>query len=175
MTGPTSLYQICREYLVACEQALALTPGGPIDRSYVSPGPPAWDCCEQLTVHAGGPSIGDTAPLQPPLQPGHRVVGTGTVNLITMTATILRPSPTLMADGEGWETPDPADMDAAAQNTCADVWTVWEHLKSLRRQGVLWPPPRELFIDPAVPLQTAGGCSGWQIQVRVSLDGFATV
>lgn len=173
--GPDDLYVLCAEYLEVCRQAVALAPGGPIERCFVSPGPPAWDCPEQLTVHAGGPVIADTAPLQPPLMPGHRIQQTGTLNLVTMTATVLRCAPVQGEYGEGLEVPAESDLDTSARVTLGDVWTIWMHLKTLKKSGVLWAPnERELILDPAVVLNTMGGVAGWQVQVRVGLGGFST-
>lgn len=165
----TDLYDLCGEYLQACIDALAGAPGGPIDRAFVSPGPPAWDCPEQLTVHAGGPVIGDTMPLSPPLQTGHRIEETGTLNLVTMTATVLRCSPSVSGRGM----PSPVELDAAAQNTLGDVWAIWNFLVSRKRSEALWgPKTRELILDPAVVLNPAGGTAGWQLQIRVHLGGY---
>lgn len=173
------LYLLCREYLDACEAAVALSPGGAIGRAFVSPGPPAWDCCPQLTVHAGGPAEGDTAPLSPPLQAGHRPE-VGIVNLIAMTATVIRCVPGLQ-DGSDL-LPSPEDIEAAAVATLGDVWTIWNHLLTLKRDGSIFAGPydgdphqREMFLDPAVALNTAGGCAGWQLQIRVQLGGYRTV
>lgn len=170
----TDLYDACFDLLVAAAEAVGTTPGGAIDRAYVSPGPPAWDC-EQLTVHAGGPAVGDTAPLQPPLQPGHRVAGTGMVNIVEMTVTVLRcctPVPT--SEGEGIIIPSAQGIAEAAELSLADLWAIWNHVATRKRNGTLFPPAktREMFFDPAVALNTQGGCSGWQIQMRVQLDGY---
>lgn len=170
----SDLYDLCDEYLSACAAAVATTPGGAIDRAFVSPGPPAWDCCPQLSVHAGGPAEGDTAPLSPPLQPGHRPK-VGIVNVVAMTATVLRCVPTV---DEGGRFPSPLAIDAAAQETIADVWAIWNHLLTAKRSGALFPgidgdpDQREMFLDPAVALNSAGGCAGWQIQIRVQLWGY---
>src|SRR6266705_1969139 len=94
MSGPNDLFDICSEWLAACEAAVAPTEGGPIPRSFVSPGPPAWDCCPQLTVH-GGYAIADTLPLIPVLGPGHRSTDQGGVVLVPLVATVLRCVPTL--------------------------------------------------------------------------------
>jgi hypothetical protein len=172
----TDLYDVSRELLEACAQALALTPGGAIDRAYVSPGVPAWDC-EQLTVHAGGPVVADTAPLQPPLQPGRRIEEVGMVNLVTITATVIRccvPGPE--AEGQTIYFPPAEDLDAVAKVILADCWAIWNHVATLKRAGTLWPPKtRELFFDPAVAVGASGGCAGWQMQMRVQLDGFRTL
>lgn len=175
--GATSLYDLCEEYLDACEAAVALGPGGAIPRAFVAPGPPAWDCCPQLTVHAGGPAEGDTAPLSPPLQTGHRPE-VGIVNLIGMTATVIRCVPTLQEGSTAL--PSPASIDAAAQQTLSDIWTIWNHLLTLKRDGLIFagtdgdPHQREMFLDPAVALNSAGGCAGWQLPIRVQLGGYRT-
>ena len=50
-----------------------------------------------------------------------------------------------------------ADLDAAAQKTIADVWSIWNHVRNEYRKGLLFPPfpERELFFDPAVAITTA--------------------
>lgn len=166
----TGLYDLCAEFLAACAAAVELAPGGAIDRAYVSPGPPAWDCAPQLTVHAGGPIVGDTMPFAPPLEVGHRIQNTGIVNLATMTATVLRCSPVPSKTGIA---PTPASLDAAAQQTLGDVWAIWNYLASRKRSSQLWAPrERELVFDPAVALGSQGGASGWQVQIRVQIDGY---
>lgn len=175
MGAATDLYDLCKEYLGACVEAVALSPGGPIDRAFVAPGNPAWDCCPQLTVHAGGPAIADTAPLSPPLQPGHRIADVGAVHLVTMTATVIRCSPGV---GENGELPTAAELDATSQETLGDLWSIWNHVATLKREGLIFAAPdgnaktREMFFDPAVALGTQGGCSGWQVQIRVQLGGY---
>jgi hypothetical protein len=168
------LYGLCREFLIACEEAVALAPGGPIDRSFVSPGPPAWDCCPQLTVHAGGPVVSDTAPLRPPLQIAHRIQGHVELNLVTLTATVIRCVPGLPENS--LDAPDADALDASSETTLGDVWSIWNHIATRKRDLSLWgPKEREVVLDPAVALNAAGNCAGWQVQVRVQLDGYRTV
>lgn len=169
-TGSDDLYSACVDYLAACYAALADTPAGPPSRYYVSPGPPAYDC-EQLTVYAGGPAVADTFPLQPMLAPGHRVNVQGKVNLLAITATIIRCVPIV---GENGEYPDPIDMNTAARQTNADLWAIWNHVGREKRAGTLYPPKeRELFFDPAVAINQQGGFGGWAIQIRVALEGYS--
>lgn len=175
MAGPTDLYSLCAEYLAACKTAVASTPGGPITRAFVCPGVPAWDCCPQLTVHAGGPAEADTLPLQPPLAPGERPAVQGAVHLVNMTATVLRCTPTLEEDGQNLILPSEAALEAAAVETLSDVWAIWATVRGLYRAGTLFATDagrRELFFDPAVPVRPAGGCAGWEIQIRVALGGY---
>lgn len=168
--GPGDVYQAATDYLNLCLVALATTTGGAPARSFVSPGVPAWDCPNQLSVHVGGPAIADTLPLVPVLQPGHRVTTTGEVNLLGLTATILRCAPLPSANGQP---PTPAQINAVSQVTTADLWAIWAHIKAGKRAATFFAPKeRELFIDPAVSLNQAGGVCGWEITIRVQLDGY---
>lgn len=176
MSGTESLYALCDELLVAASQACELSRGGAMDRVYVSPGPPAWDCPNQLTVHAGGPAEADTAPLQPPLQPYHRVDDGLLMNMITLTITALRCAPS-WGEAPSTSTPSIEALEEAAKETLDDVWCIWNHVATRKRDGTLFPPKktRELIFDQALPLLTEGGIAGWQMQMRVQLDGFTTV
>lgn len=171
----TDLYDTCEELLVVCADAVKPTPGGPFTRAYVSPGPPAWDC-EQLTVHSVGPAIGDTQPLQPPLQTLHRVSTTGFVNLVTLIVTPLRCVTTIGKNGEIPIAPPAVSLVADADKLYADLWAIVNTVKSRYRQGTLFSPvgcaKREFTLDPTVVLNTQGGLMGWQIQYRVQLDGY---
>lgn len=172
-TGSSDLYALADEYLDACVIALADTPDGPPDRVFVSPGVPSWDCPEQLTVHIGAPVVADTFPLQPSLSPAHRVTVQGEVDVIVVTATILRCVPTVDDYGN---LPSPATIDAAAQQTCADLWAIWNHIKKGKRDGTLFAPKeREFRLDPAVSLPQGGGAAGWQIPIVVQLDGYRPI
>lgn len=172
--GPSDLYDVCSQLLAAANEALGLDgAGGTIDRAYVSPGPPAWDCCPQLTVHAGGPSQGDTAPLQPPLQPGHRAGDGRVVSLVSVTLTVLRCIPVIEGEGQSLLLPSADDLEDAARDTMGDAWAIWNHVEFLKKTGALFPPKeREMFFDPAVVLASAGGCAGYQMQFRIQLNGF---
>lgn len=164
------LFSAATELLAACEAAIATAPGGAIARAFVSPGLPALDCCPQLTVHAGGPGEADTQPLTTPLQPGHRVSQTALVNLIQFTITVVRCSPSEAI-------PPAAALQASAEETFGDLWALWNVLKQEHRAGNLFdaeagPGSRELFFDPAIPLNPQGGCAGWLVPLRVSLGGY---
>lgn len=174
-TGSDDLYALSVEYLTACLTALADTPAGPPSRYYISPGPPAWDCCDQLTVHTTGPATADTFPLQPMLAPGHRAQNQGKVNLIGVVATILRCAPMLGEDGT---LPDPIAFNTCSRQTCADMWAIWNHVSRAVRAKTLFTSTsdqREVFFDPAVAQIQQGGCAGWGIGIRVALDGYVPV
>lgn len=175
MSGVDDLYTLCREYLDACAAAVATAPGGAIARAYVATALPAFDC-EQLTVHAGGPAEGDTAPLQPPLQLGHRADNVGAVHLINMTATVCRCAPVITSKGQTVLNPNIAQMEAHSRITLGDLWAIWNYIRARYRDDTLFTTTmgrrRELFFDPAVAVNTAGGITGWQVQIRVQLDGY---
>lgn len=163
------LFTAANEYLVACHEALATTQEGAPTRYFISPGPPAWDCPDQLTVHVGGPSVADTLP-QGVLDPGHRATVTGQVNLVVLTATILRCAPTVDDDGNF---PTPQQLDAASTVLLDDLWAIWNYVRSAKTNDALFPPrERELIQDPAIALAPQGGIAGWQITVRVQLGGY---
>lgn len=167
------LYNLCGSLLAACMEAVETTPGGAIDRAFVSPGNPAFDCAPQLTVHAGGPYIADTMPLQPPLQPAHRVGDGRALIMVAMTVTVLRCAPTLEQHGQTIALPGADDLDACAAEVLADCWAIYNHVFNLKRDGLLFgPKTREVIFDPAVPLNLAGATAGWQIQFRVQLNGY---
>ncbi len=170
MVGPTDLFDCAAEWLAACNAVLALTDAGPIDRAYVSPGPPSWDCCPQLTVHAGY-VMADTQPLAPFLMAGHRADVTGGVIIVPLVCTVIRCCPVFEENGDP---PSGPEYEAVAAKVTADAWSILNFTWNQYRDGLLFAPAcdRELFLDPGVPLQPAGGCAGFQIQVRVTLFGF---
>ncbi len=131
--------------------------------------------CPMACVHVGGTAEGMTAPLMPPLMPGERARVQGAVHLVALTATVLRCSPVIGGDGQIPVLPSTAELTASARETMGDVWAVWNHVRTRVKAGTLFASPsgrREVFFDPAVALSTAGGCSGWQIPLRVQLSGF---
>jgi hypothetical protein len=164
------LFSLANEYLNACLAALADTPGGPPQRYFVSPGPPAWDCPEMLAVHVGGPAVADTFPLQPVLASMHRIAVNAEVDIITMTATILRCGPALDNDTV---LPSPQELDQLSLQTLSDVWCIWNYVKSAVREKVLFVgESREIAFESAIAVNQEGGTAGWQVPIRVQLHGY---
>jgi hypothetical protein len=168
------LFALARELLDACEGIVATSPGGPIPRSFISPGLPALDCCPQLTVHVGGPAEADTSPLVYPLDPGHRTANLELLNLVQLTITVVRCTPPSSGDEP---LPQGSALEDAAEEIDADLWCLWNELRQLHRSGALFDAPagpgsRDLFFDPAVSLNPQGGCAGWLIPIRVQLGGY---
>lgn len=173
----TDLFDLAQELLDAAAEGVALSPAGPIGYKAVSPGPPAYDCVPSLFVHAGGPVFGDTYPLQPSLQPMHRIGVQGLVDLVQLTITVLRCIPVTEQDGQTISLPQPAAITNAARETYGDLWAIWNHLITKYRAGDLFPSPssnREFIFDPALPVRQQGGAGGWEISIRVQLGGYRT-
>jgi hypothetical protein len=176
VSGPSDLYDLCSDYLAACEQAVATTDGGAIARSFVSPGPAAIDCPDQLAVWSGGPLEADTAPLSPPLQLGRRASpgeSGHAVHLVNLTCLVTRCAPTVKSGGE---MPNPAELEAAGKQHLQDVWAIWNVVRALYRAGAVFTRDdgiqRELFFDGAIPLLPQGTAMGWQVPIRVQIDGY---
>lgn len=169
----SDLYDLCRELLEACAEALTFSINGAPPRQFVSAGLPAFDC-EQLTVHAGGTTEAYTLPVEPPMQPGLRAATTAKLNLVQMTATIIRCSTGIPTNTK--TAPSPVKLDNDAKVVLADLWVIWNHLFTLKKNDTLFPPDhRAMFFDPAVALPISGGVAGWEIPFRVQLDGYRTI
>lgn len=166
------LYDAAAEWLTACSDALAATFGGSIERVYVTDGLPSFDCPPELTVHAGGVVVGDTAPLQPPLSIYQRITITGAIPLATFTCSVIRCNAVL--DDEG-DPPPTADIERVARETMADLWAIWNTTRALHRKNLLFASPsgdRFVEMGAPVPIPPQGGASGWQIPVTIELAGY---
>lgn len=170
MADVDALQEAAAEYLAACAAALdALTSEQAPALQFVSHGPPAWDCCPMLAVHVGAALVAPTAAGTGALAPGHRIVLTGIVTQISLTATILRCHPTT-PDGSA---PDPEVMTAFAAVTNADLWAIRNWLTARHNDGTLFADRcRELELDTAAALTVEGLCAGWLIPIRLTLDAF---
>jgi len=169
-TDPTDLQTLCVEVLAASEEALDTIPGfapgleGAPERTFVSAGQPALDCCNQLTVNSA--TIREA-----PTQPGG--LGAGTrhrqdfrVNHVGVSVWITR----CLSVQEA--IPSAAAQQALAEQVNADGWALWNHLWNLARSGDLVSICQEVFFDALTPLQPSGGCSGWVLALRFQLAGY---
>lgn len=172
--GPTDLHDLCAELLDASEAALDTIPtfapglGGAPERSYVSPGLPALDCCPQLTVHATSVADAPTSPAG--LGAGRRAPGKK--NHVGLAVTIVRCIPTVGEDGVF---PSVAQMEEASDQIDADGWALWNHVYNLWRAEALSTLCSEVFFDALRPVNPSGGCAGWVLNVRMTLDGYEEV
>lgn len=165
------LTALCDELLAASIEALNTLPGidvrleGAPDRAFTSSGQPALDCCEdgQLSVNAAAisasPATGQTCK-------------SGRTNYVGLTVTIGRCIP---VGGDQGLPPSSEELDDAAAQTNADAWALWNHLYGLWCAGLLFSMCGGVFWDGMRALQPSGGCGGWVLALRVSLDGYDDV
>lgn len=168
--GPEDLHDLLQEFLDACVEALDTIPtfdpglGGAPDRSYISPGQSADDCCpDQLTVWAQ--AVGES-----PNSPGSfrgRSATDGQINVVSLVARIVR----CLSQNEG-EAPVVSDAEADAAQINADGWALWNHLYNMVRADQLFMLCGEVFWDGLRSIVPSGGCGGWNLLLRVELDGY---
>lgn len=163
--------------LDACIEALDTIPAfdatlkGAPDRTFVSPGNPVADCCEQLAVHV--PIIGEADTSPGGLNAGKRYA-TARINHVGLLATITRCVPTgVESPGGDYRPPSPSSLSAAAAQIDADGWALWNHLFNLQSSGLLLSLCDEVFFDGITAAAPSGGCGGWQVAVRAYLGGYS--
>lgn len=159
--------EYAQELLDLCDAAISTTVGGPIARSYISPGRPPWDC-EQITVHLS--SLGDAPFAVTSSVGGGRRHITGATNLLGFAITVVRDCvPTI--DDRGLF-PDEADIQLSAVEGHEDVWAIWTAVRLAQMDGTLFGGTCDhLFFDGAVALDTEGGFAGFEILFRVEIAG----
>ena len=149
--------------------ALAGAPG----RSFVSSGRPAFDnCCGdertvggQLTVNA---AFAVPKQIVPTTQGVDAKIGMR-INHVTFNIWIVRCLPIADIDGEA---PSAAANSAAAEQTDADAWALYNHLWNMVRAGALLSICSEVFFDGLRALDPSGGCGGWVLTLRAQVDGY---
>lgn len=177
--GAEDLHALAQEFLTACELALDTVPtfapelGGAPARSYVSPGQPAADCCDQLTVHVVGLA---EAPTQPTgLPEGLKAQYGARVNHVNLLATILRCVPTGSTTKTTYTPPSAADLEAAARQLNADAWALWNNVWNQIRAGQLFSLCSGVFWGGMRSLEPSGGCGGWVLSLTVATEGYEEV
>lgn len=160
------LQDLAEAVLAASGEILDTTGNPEIARAFVSHGPPALDCCNQLAVHVA--QIGEAATQAGNvLQPGLRHAF-ARVNLTTLFITVTRCHSVIDEDGVP---PSPAELTAAAATLNSDAWALWNGL--YRMQDDLFDACDLVFFDGIVPLPPQGGCAGYVMAIRFELPGYA--
>ncbi|MGW6414357.1 hypothetical protein [Streptomyces sp. NPDC055055] len=153
-------------------------PGCPC-RAFLSPGPPAWECCEepcgvnggaggQLTVHVARIYPTSSFPVDERVVQGGRNCQTPTTTAVELVVTLLRCTPTM--DERGGP-PAPEDLTAAARTVHVDTVTIYNALlcclptTGTRRRGPTF------FLGAQKVLEQQGGCTGVEQRVTVALPG----
>lgn len=173
-TGPEDLHALAVELLDASVASLDTIPtfapalGGAPERSFVSPGLPAWDCCEQMTVHIDSVFEADTSPGG--LATGRRTTH-GRVTQIAFVVSITRCVPTIGVNPQD-DIPAIEDLQEAAEQINADGWALWNHLYNMVREGELFERCLLVDWDGMRSFAPSGGCGGWELRISVQLDGY---
>lgn len=164
-TGPEDLFAIAQELLDASVDALDTIPtfapalAGAPERSFVSPGQPALDCCDQLTVH-----VASVTEFPPGQSDTHK--DSARKNLVAFTITATR--------CHDIEVIPPAEetLSAIAEQMDADGWALWNHLWNLMRSGELFTLCGPVTWDGLRALIPSGGCGGWTLTIRAEVEGY---
>lgn len=169
--GPIDLHELSTQFLDACIDALDTIPtydsslGGAPARAFVAPGPPAFDCCDQLTVHVASLTEGDSAPEFPK-------ASIARINYVQLAAISARCVPMLDQNGNP---PPMSEMEASAEQINADKWALWNHIYNLIRDGRLFSLCCDVIWGPLSALQPQGGCGGSRLLITVCFDGYEEV
>jgi len=169
-TGPEDLQTLLEEYLDACIESLDTIPtfapglGGAPERSFISPGQSADDCCPQLTVWAE--AVNDS-----PTSAGSfrgKSAKEARLNAVSLVARIIR----CVDVGTDGRPPDAAAQQASSEQINADGWALWNHIFNMVRAETLFSLCGEVFWDGLRSINPSGGCGGWVLALRVSWDGY---
>lgn len=165
-TGPEDLQALAEDLLEVAVDALDSIPtfdpglAGAPDRSYVSPGMPSFDCCDQLTVHI--PGVNELPQANNTHQQGARK------NIVIFTVTATRCIPSL----ENGNIPEAAEITAAAAQTNADGWALWNHIWNAIRSGELFSICGPVSWDGLRAINPSGGCGGYVLTLRAEVEGY---
>ena len=178
MPGPSTVdttFELATGLLEACEDAVAATVGGPIDRSFVTFAHPVLDCeVDQLTVHIATIAFENTQPTVPPPAPGHRSSKRfGSLILVTYYVTVARCVTVTRDNGNVIVPPTPAELADDAQRLNQDAWSIWNTVTNRIAAGELFQGAcKAAYLDGMMPLAGSGGMAGWTWQIRAAIDGY---
>lgn len=157
-----------QELLTLASAAVADTVGGEIDRTFLSPPGPPFDC-EQISVEVISLGEAPTA-VTTSIGAGRRNL-TGALNLVGFRVMVIRDCiPGL--DDEG-NFPGEGELTAAATTLHEDLFAVWTRVRTAQREGDLFGGKCDhLFYDGASAIETQGSMAGYQIDFRAEIAGF---
>lgn len=139
--------------------------GGPGGRALVSPGLPSIDCCPWLSVHIGAQGVAAVGAVGP-LGSGRKAAF---VPQVTFVLIVARCMPGLE---RGAKFPSVAALELAAQMVAQDMWAITDAARKADKADTLFGGAcREVEHLGATPLDPAGGCGGWTIRWRATIEG----
>jgi len=166
----SDLYDLAQDLLLASEGALQSTPRGVPSRSFVGWCDPATDCCDQLTVHISQVSRSENVG---PSSGVDRGMLCSSLNVVVMWVTLMRCVPVGELEGDVFVPPPGNAMSVAAYSLLVDVWTLWNRIQSLLRDGTLFGDDdscRPIELLPAECIAESGICAGWRIGLIVQVN-----
>lgn len=160
--GPGDLDTLAFEVLTAAVAALDSIPtftgleslAGAPDRQATSPGAPAADC-EQVTVHAA-------------IVQEQNVQKDTRTNALQLVVTVFRCVP---GPQSNLSPPKVGKIEAAAAQTNADAWALWNHIWNMIRAGCLLRRCRPVTMSMRA-LEQKGQFGGWALTLTGQLDGY---
>lgn len=176
--GPTDLDDACQALLAVAVTTLDTIPtfdpallGSPA-KSFVSPGVPVWDCCEMLVVHVAGIAQQFTRPTSPPAAVGMRHKYGAWLWEAALVLTLGRCIPEGELVGKTYNPPTATELDAAAAQINADGWALANGIANALNEGELHEKCSGWKWDGVNAATPMGGCGGWTINFRVTVDGY---
>lgn len=170
----TTPYDFASQLLSTCATALATSSGGPIARSFVSVGLPAFDC-EQLTVCALTLGWEGSGQLGQGVMSAERRIVRGRINLLGFAIIVIRDCQPVVAGANTLAPPTVAQLDAAASILLQDMWSIWHQIDNDFNSGLLFEGQCSLLaMDSAAAINASGTMGGWQINLRTQIDGIPT-
>lgn len=170
-------FAVANQLLEIAEAALAGTvggqigvpeaEGGPGGRALVSPGLPSIDCCPWLSVHLGAYSVSAAGAQGGVLSQGRRV---GLVPQVTFVMLVARCMPKATVKLGSLTVPTVADLELTAQTTAQDMWAITDAVRKADAAKE-FGGCREFEHLGATPLDPSGGCGGWTIRWRATVEG----
>jgi len=167
------MYDLAVDLQSAVVGAMATTPAGAPDRSWVSLGEPAWDTsCAQAAIQVATLSEGGTNPGSPTEETGRRI-GRGRVNLVGLVAWAVRCIQASEQNSQVWQPPSDEQLSAEALAAYEDGWAIWNWITRANLEGTLFGGPCSIVhFDGGAPVTPAGGLGGWRFALRVELGGY---
>jgi hypothetical protein len=177
--SPADLQAAAQELLDAAIDALDAIPdfepeleGAPA-RTFISPGQPALEGCDQLAVHAALVTAADTAP-------GGLAAGRRDAAILWHVQLVITVDRCVLdTRGQGIDVMNQPykaeDLTNTSAQTNADGWALLNGIYDAWRSGHLFTLCSELFFDGLRALPEEGGRAGWTLTLRLRLDGFETV
>lgn len=169
----SSMYDIAVDLLDAVVAAMGTTDAGAPDRSFVSPGAPAFETqCDQAAVQVLSLTEEQTGPLSPAMSTGLRHYR-GRVNLVGMVAYTIRCAEVSEGNQNVYQPLQDPSLDAQAKAVYQDGWAVWNHITRQINAGLLFGDTcTDVHFDLGVPYNPQGGLTGWQFTLRAELGGY---